>query len=96
MQKNGNTDHEDAAKLTVGLVDHNQTPDRVSDAVLETLIEMSAEAQINIWQRETGLSLESLDALFRLYDTGAGYRRSRLYADYEIGRRGRERDSGQS
>lgn len=63
MQKNGNTDHEDAAKLTIGLVDHSQTPDRVSDAVLETLIEMSAEVQINIWHRETGLSVEPLAAL---------------------------------
>ena len=54
MPDNGNT-HENAAKLTVHLVDHGHTPDRISDAVLETLIEMSAESQINIWQRETGL-----------------------------------------
>ena len=95
MQNNRNTDHEAAAKLTVSLVDHNQTPDRVSDAVLETLIEMSGESQIDIWNRETGLNVESLAALYRIYQTGAGYRRSRLYADYEIGRKEREIDNGQ-
>jgi hypothetical protein len=68
----------------------------ISDAVLETLIEMSAESQINIWHRETGLSVESLTALYSLYETGAGYRRSRLYGDYEAGRLERERDQGQS
>jgi hypothetical protein len=96
MLNNGNTDHEDAAKLTVDLVDDRYAPDRVSDAVLETLIEMSAECKINIWHSGTGLSVESLAALYRLYETGAGYRRSRLYADYEIGRKERERDNGQS
>jgi hypothetical protein len=83
--------YEDAAKATVALVDHNQTPNDISDVVLEKLIVMSAESQINIWHRETGLSVESLAALYRLYETGAGYRRSRLYADYEIGRIERER-----
>ena len=92
MQDNSNT-HEGAAKLTVNLVDHTHTPDQVSEAVLEKLIEMSAESKINIWHRETGLSVESLAALYRLYETGAGYRRSRLYADYEIGRIERERQS---
>ncbi|HXI24417.1 MAG TPA: hypothetical protein VNG71_11190 [Pyrinomonadaceae bacterium] len=94
MPDNGNTKHENAAQLTVDLVDHGHTPDRVSDAVLETLIEMSAESQINIWHRETGLTVESLTALYRLYETGAGYRRSRLYGAYEAGRLERERDKG--
>lgn len=91
MPNNGNT-HEDAARLAVNLVDHGHTPDRISDAVLEMLIEMSAESQIDIWHRETGLSVVSLTALYRLYETGAGYRRSRLYADYEIGRMERDDD----
>ena len=95
MPDNGNT-HENAAKLTVDLVEHGNTPDRISDAVLETLIEMSAESQINIWHRETGLSKKSLAALYRMYETGAGYRRSRLYGDYETGRLERERDKEQS
>ena len=94
MPNNGNTDYNDAAQVTVDLVDHGHTPDRVSEAVLETLIEMSAESQINIWHRETGLSKESLAALYRMYETGAGHRRSRLYGDYETGRL--ERDKGQS
>jgi hypothetical protein len=96
MPDNRSTDYEGAAQATVELVDHAHTPDRVSDAVLETLIEMSAEARINIWHREKGLSVASLAALYRLYETGAGSRRSRLYADYEIGRKERERDNGQS
>jgi len=91
MQKNGNTDYEGAAKATVNLVDHGNTPNDISDVVLEKLIVMSAESKINIWHRETGLSVVSLTALYRLYETGAGYRRSRLYADYEIGRIERER-----
>jgi hypothetical protein len=94
MPNNRNTEYEGAAQLTVDLVDHGHTPDRVSDAVLETLIEMSAESRMNIWHRETGLSVESLAALYRMYETGAGYRRSRLYGDYEAGRIERERDSG--
>jgi hypothetical protein len=96
MPDNRNTDHEGAAQLTVDLVDYGHTPDRVSDAILETLIEMSAESRINIWHRETGLSLGSLAALYRMYETGAGYRRARLFGDYEAGRLERDRDSGQS
>lgn len=92
MPDNVNTDYEGAAQVTVDLVDHGHTPDRVSEAVLETLIEMSAESQINIWHAETGISKESLAALYRLYETGAGYRRSRLYGDYETGRLERESD----
>lgn len=94
MPNNGSTDYEDAAQLTANLVDHGHTPDQVSDAVLEKLIEMSAESQINIWHRETGLSVESLATLYRLYEIGAGHRRSRLYGDYETGRKERERDKG--
>jgi hypothetical protein len=86
MPKNGSTYH-DAAKATVDLVDHKQTPDQIGDAVLEKLIEISHEKRINIWHEETGLSIESLAALYRLYETGAGYRRSRLYGKYEIERR---------
>ena len=99
MHRNGSTDYEGAAKATVALVDHLQTPNVLSDAVLETLIimaydtEMSKQERINIWHRETGLSVASLAALYRLYETGAGYRRSRLYADYEIGRMERDRDN---
>jgi hypothetical protein len=96
MPDNGNTEHENAAQLTANLVDHSHTPDRISDAVLETLIEMSAESQIDIWHRETGLSVKSLAALYRLYETGASYRRSRLYGDYETGRKERERDNEES
>jgi len=96
MPNNRNTAYRAAAQLTVSLVDHGHTPNEVSDAVLEKLIEMSAESQINIWHRETGLSVESLAALYRLYATGAGYRRSRLYANYEAGRLERERDKRKS
>ena len=92
MPDNGNTDYEGAAQLTVDFVDHGHTPDRVSEAVLETLIEMSDESQISIWHSETGISKESLTALYRMYETGAGYRRARLYGDYEAGRLERERD----
>jgi hypothetical protein len=92
MPDNRNTDYEGAAQLTVDLVDYGQTPDRVTDAVLETLIEMSAESQIDIWHTETGLNVGSLAALYRMYETGAGYRRSRLYGDYECGRKEREGD----
>jgi radical SAM superfamily enzyme len=93
MPNNGNTGFDGAAQLTADLVDHGHMPDCISDAVLETLIEMSAESQIEIWHRETGLSVASLAALYRLYDTGAGYRRSRLYSHYETERKKRERDN---
>jgi hypothetical protein len=89
MRKNRNTEYEEAAKRTVDLVDHDRTPDHISDAVLEKLIVISHEKRINIWHEEPGLSIESLAALYRLYETGAGYRRSRLYGKYEIERRRR-------
>jgi len=97
MQNNGSKDYEGAAKATIALVDHFQTPNELSDAVLETLIimaydtEMSKHQRINIWHKATGLSVQSLAALYRLYETGAGYRRSRLYADYELRRMERDR-----
>ena len=86
-----NTDYEGAAKATVKLVDHGNTPDQLSEAVMEKLIVMAAESRINIWHRETGLSVASLAALYRLYETGAGYRRSRNYAEYAIGQNEREK-----
>ena len=96
MPDNRNTAYQAAAQLTVHLIEHRRSPDRVSDAVLETLIEMSAESRINIWRRETGLNVGSLAALYRMYETGAGYRRARLYGDYEAGRFERDRDRGKS
>ena len=81
-----NTDFEGAAKATKRLVDHGNTPDNLSNVVIETLIQMSAEQRINIWHRETGLSVESLAALYRLYETGAGYRLARRYGQYEANR----------
>ena len=66
-------------------MDHGNTPDDLSEAVLEKLIKMSAESRVNIWHREAGLNVTSLTALYRLYETGAGYTRSRIYADYELG-----------
>ena len=67
MPNNSNTEYEEAAKLTLDLVDHSHTPNDVSEAVLEKLIEMSAESQMNIWHRATGLSVVSLTGLYRLY-----------------------------
>lgn len=89
-----------AAQRTVDLIDHENTPDRVSDAVLETLVEMSAESRIHIWHKVTGISLESLAVPYTLYEQGNGFRRSRLYGRYEDERREREieskRNNGQS
>lgn len=81
-----------AAQKTVDLIDHENTPDRISDAVLETLIEMSAESRIHIWHKATGISLISLAALYSLYEQGNGFRRSRLYGRYEDERREREQE----
>lgn len=80
----------EAAQRTIDLVDHKQTPDRISDAVLETLIEMSGESKIQIWHAKTGLHLETLAALYTHYKRGAGHRRVRLYGRYETGRLARE------
>lgn len=78
--------YEDAARLTVDFVDHGHMPNELSEAILEKLIKMAGESKINIWHRETGLSVKSLAALYRLYETGSGYCHSRTYADYELGR----------
>jgi hypothetical protein len=52
---------------------------------------MSAESRINIWHKETGISVESLAALYSMYERGAGYRRMKLYGEYEAGRLYRRR-----
>src|SRR5687767_14108901 len=88
-----------AAQRTIDLVDNREVPDRVTDAVLHTLIEMSAESaesRIRIWHEKTGLSLGSLAALYALYQKGAGYRRMRLYGWYEAGRLRREDEKRES
>lgn len=82
---------EQVAKTTIDLLEWKQTPDVLADAILETLIEMSAESRVNIWHKETGISLASLAALYSMYVTGAGYRRMRLYGEYEAGRLYRRR-----
>jgi hypothetical protein len=96
MQNNSNNTEYgkciEAAQKTIDLVDHSHTPDAISDVVLERLIEMSDESRISIWHEKTGLRVESLAALFTLYEKGAGYRRSRLYGEYEYGRRRRNDD----
>jgi hypothetical protein len=82
---------EQAAQTTVDLIEYKQTPDIISDAILETLIEMSAETRIGIWHAETGISVASLAALYSMYEHGAGFRRMRLYGEYEAGRLYRRR-----
>lgn len=89
MPKHRSTDYDKcmvAAQRTIDFVDHKQMPDRLSDVVLETLIVMSAESRMQIWHKATGLSLETLAALYSLYERGAGYRRARLYGRYEAER----------
>jgi len=81
-----------AAQRTVDLIDHENTPDFISDAVLETLIEMSDKSRLHIWHKATGISLISLAALYTLYEQGNGFRRSRLYGRYEAERLERERE----
>jgi hypothetical protein len=79
-----------AAQCTIDLINHKQMPDRVSEAVLETLIEMSGESKMQIWHEKTGLHLETLAALYARHKRGAGHRRVRLYGGYEAGRLARE------
>ena len=86
MPDNRNTDYEGAAQLTVDLVDHSHAPDRITDAILETLIEMAGESKINIWLLDAGLSLYGLAQLYSRSEKGAGHRRARLYGNYELGR----------
>lgn len=57
-----------AARLTVDLVDHGHTPNEVSEIVLEKLIEMAHESKICIWRRGAGLNVQSVAALYRLYE----------------------------
>ena len=86
MPDNRNTDHEGTAQLTIDLVNHSHAPDRITDAILETLIEMAAEAKINVWLLNAGLSRHGVTQLYSQYETGAGHRRARLYGNYELGR----------
>jgi hypothetical protein len=86
MPDNRNTDYEGAAQLTVDLVNHLHAPNRITDAILETLIEMAGESKINIWLLDAGLSLYGLTQLYSQYEKGAGHRRARLYGNYELGR----------
>jgi hypothetical protein len=83
--------YEQVAQSTVDLIEFKQTPDLLSDAILETLIEMSAESKANVWHRETGISVPTLGAMFSMYAAGAGFRRMRLYGEYEAGRLHRRR-----
>src|SRR5687768_77420 len=95
QDNNNNTEYGkciEAAQKTIDLVDHSHAPDEISDAVLERLIEMSSKARIMIWAEKTGLRVESLAALYSLYERGAGYRRSRLYGEYDYGRIRRDDD----
>lgn len=89
--KDNITGCEEAALKTVNLIDHSCMPDIMSDAILETLIDLSAESRINIWHAKTGISVETLAALYSMYEQGAGYRRMRLYGEYEAGRKYRRR-----
>lgn len=91
MPDKDSTGHKGAALLTISLLEHSKTPDELSDIILEALIELSAENRVNIWHAELGLSEDSLAALYSMYDTGAGYRRMRLYGAYEAGRTKRSR-----
>jgi len=86
MPNKDNTGYELVAQATADLIDFKQTPNVLSDSILETLIEMSAESRVNIWHAETGLSIASLAALYSMYERGAGFRRVRLYGAYEAGR----------
>jgi hypothetical protein len=90
MPDNRNTDYEAVAQLTVDFVNHSHAPDRITDALLETLIEMADESQINIWLLDAGLSLYGLAQLYSQCEVGAGYRRARLYGNYELVRRKEE------
>ena len=86
LQNESSTDYQQATQLTVELVDHSHVPDRVTDAILETLIEMANESKINIWSLDAGLSIDGLRQLYHRHKIGAGRRRARVYAEYEIGR----------
>jgi hypothetical protein len=87
MPDNRSTDYEAVAQLTVDLINHSHAPDRITDAILETLIEMAGESKINIWLLDAGLSLYGLVQLYSQSEMGAGHRRARLYGNYKLGRR---------
>jgi hypothetical protein len=92
MPNNDNiTGYEHVAQTTIELLEYSKTPDLLSDAILEKLIEMSHETRINIWHAETGINLQTLAALYSMYETGAGHHRMRLYGEYEAGRVHRRR-----
>ena len=78
-----------AAQRTIDLVNDKQIPDRISEAVLETIIEMSGESKMQVWC-DTGLHVETLASLYAAHKRGAGHRRVRLYGSYEAGRLARE------
>lgn len=63
MPDNRTTGFEQVAQTTIDLLEFKQTPDVLSDAILETLIEMSAESRANIWHKETGISVPTLAAM---------------------------------
>jgi len=67
MPDNRNTDYEGAAQLTVDLVDHSHAPDCITDAILETLIEMAGESKIDIWSLDAGLNLNGFGRLTRAH-----------------------------
>jgi len=95
MRKYRSTDFDKcmvAAQRTIDLVDHRHVPDSITDAVLETLIVIAARFRMQIWNKEPGLHLETLAALYSLQARGAGYRRVRLYGRYEVERLEHERE----
>lgn len=58
MRKYRSTDYDKcmvAAQRTIDLVDHKYVPDNITDAVLETLIQIAAKFRMQIWNKETGL-----------------------------------------
>ena len=95
MPKHRSTDYDKcmiAAQRTIDLIDCRYMPDPITHAVLETLIEISAESRAQIWHEKTGVNLETLAGLYTLYKRGAGYRHVRLYGWYEVSRLKRERE----
>jgi len=50
--------HRRAAQLTVDLCDHPAAPNVLSDALIETLIDMAHEHHVNIWEIDGGLSAD--------------------------------------
>jgi hypothetical protein len=93
MPTKGNTPYHKClitAQQTIDLINHRQTPDRISDAILKVLSDLSAEYRINIWQEKTGINLVTLAAFYAVLKRGSGRSRLRVKADYEVERRKRE------